>query len=282
MTEVLRYAAFAEAPGGGNPAGVVLDATGLDEHAMQTIAKEVGYSETAFLTPTPDADAFDVRYFAPSIEVSFCGHATIATAVAIGERRGAGRFVLHTTVGEVPVDVTNDAGRLKATLTSVEPDLAELDEPDLDALLTALAWSRNDLDDRLPPKVAYAGAWHPVIAVKSRERLADLHYDFDALHSLMADQGWTTVQLVWREAPTIFHVRDPFPVGGIVEDPATGAAAAAFGHYLRETGLVSPPESLILHQGDDLGRPSVLLVDVDDADRRIRVGGHAVAIIEGT
>jgi PhzF family phenazine biosynthesis protein len=277
MTEVLRYAAFAETPLGGNPAGVVLDATGLDEHTMQTIAKEVGYSETAFLTPAAGG-AFNVRYFAPSIEVPFCGHATIATGVALGERRGTGPFVLHTQVGEVPVDVTDAAGRFRATLTSVEPDLADLDRPDLEALLTALRWSAADLDDQLPPKVAYAGAWHPVIAAKTRQRLADLSYDFEALRRLMTEKGWTTVQLVWREAPTIFHVRNPFPVGGIVEDPATGAAAAALGHYLRELGAATPPTRLTIHQGVDMGRPSVLTVDLDTDDRRVMVSGTAAAI----
>jgi PhzF family phenazine biosynthesis protein len=76
----------------------------------------------------------------------------------------------------------------------------------------------------------------------------------------------------------VFHVRDPFPVGGVVEDPATGAAAAAFGHYLRELRLIEPPARLTLHQGDDLGRPSVLTVDVGAADPRIKVSGTAVEI----
>ena len=77
MPEILRYAAFTDRPGGGNPAGVVLDASGLDDAAMQTIAAEVGYSETAFATEAPDG-ALTVRYFTPKTEVTFCGHATIA------------------------------------------------------------------------------------------------------------------------------------------------------------------------------------------------------------
>jgi PhzF family phenazine biosynthesis protein len=280
--DVLRYAAFTDTPSGGNPAGIVLDATGLDAPTMQAIAAKVGYSETAFLTPAA-ANAFKVRYFAPSIEVPFCGHATIAIGVALGERVGPGRFVLHTAAGEVPVDVHTDAaGRLRATLTSVEPRLSDLPEPDLGTLLTAIGWAGTDLDAQFPPKLAFAGAWHPVIAAKTRERLADLKYDFEALRQLMAEMNWTTIQLVWRETPTVFHVRDPFPVGGIVEDPATGAAAAAFGHYLRELGLIAPPVTLVLHQGVDLGRSSLLIVDVHDDDQRIRVGGHAVPIVERT
>jgi predicted PhzF superfamily epimerase YddE/YHI9 len=255
--DVLRYAAFTDNPTGGNPAGVVLDATGLDAPTMQAIAAEVGYSETAFLTPSGDGGReFDVRYFAPSIEVPFCGHATIATGVALGERLGVGRFVLYTHAGTVPVDVT--------------------------ALLDALRWSAADLDTALPPKVAFAGAWHPVVAAATRARLADLDYDFPALRDLMTDRAWTTIQLVWRESPTVFHVRNPFAVGGVVEDPATGAAAAALGHYLRAAGLIATPATLTLHQGVDLGRPSLLVVDVDEVDPRIRVGGQAVPIPAAT
>lgn len=98
----------------------------------------------------------------------------------------------------------------------------------------------------------------------------------------MIGKGWTTIQLVWRETPTVFHVRNPFAVGGVVEDPATGAAAAALGHYLRATGLIAPPATLVLHQGVDLGRPSLLIVDVHDVDQRIRVGGRAVPIPAAT
>jgi PhzF family phenazine biosynthesis protein len=281
--DVLRYAAFTDTPDGGNPAGIVLDASGLDAPTMQAIAAEVGYSETAFLTSAgDDGRTFDVRYFAPSIEVPFCGHATIATAVALGERLGEGHFLLHAKAGDVPVEVDSDENGVRATLTTVEPMLGDLDAVDLNALLHALRWPQNELDPTFPPKLAYAGVWHPVLAARTRVRLADLDYDFDALRTLMTKSGWTTIQLVWREAPTIFHVRNPFAAGGVVEDPATGAAAGALGHYLRATGLIEPPVTLTLHQGDDMGRPSVLVVDVDDVDPRIRVGGHAAAILEAT
>jgi PhzF family phenazine biosynthesis protein len=281
--QVLRYAAFTDTPDGGNPAGVVLDATGLDASTMQAIAAEVGYSETAFLTSAgDDGRTFNVRYFAPSIEVPFCGHATIATAVALAQRLGVGLFLLHAQSGDIPVEVVMNDHGLQARLTSVEPDLNELDAADLSALLHALRWDETELDPTFPPKVAFAGVWHPVLAAITRARLADLDYDFDALRTLMTARGWTTIQLVWREAPTIFHVRDPFAAGGVVEDPATGAAAAALGHYLREIGAIDPPVTLTLHQGVDMGRPSLLIVDVDDGDPRIRVGGHAVAILEAT
>src|SRR4051794_26503327 len=104
MTEVLRLAAFTDRPEGGNPAGVVLDASELSEEEMQRIAAEVGYSETAFVTAT-DGDALEVRYYSPLAEVPFCGHATIATGAAWGERHGAGRLQLTTRAGLVELDV---------------------------------------------------------------------------------------------------------------------------------------------------------------------------------
>ncbi|MER7477560.1 PhzF family phenazine biosynthesis isomerase [Streptomyces sp. NPDC126510] len=277
--ETLRYVAFSTDPEGGNPAGVVLDASGADDAAMLATAAEVGYSETAFVVDSGDGP-LDVRYFSPLAEVPFCGHATIATAVAHAERHGTGRLLLRTAAGLVTVTTDRTAdGTLVATLVSVAPRTVPLDEADLAELLAILDWSAGDLDPALPPRVAFAGAWHPVIAAASRERLADLDYDMAALTALMARRDWTTIDLVWRESPTVFHARNPFPPGGVVEDPATGAAAAAFGGYLREFGLVPIPATLTVHQGADLGRPGTITVTVPaEPDTGIGVTGTAVRI----
>ncbi|MFC8452823.1 PhzF family phenazine biosynthesis protein [Kitasatospora sp. NPDC057223] len=277
--EVLRYAAFATDPAGGNPAGVVLDAGALGEQRMLEIAAAVGYSETAFLAPGPTAGAYTVRYFSPLMEVPFCGHATVAAAVAVAERGGPGRYVFTTAAGEVPVETERDAaGALRATLTSVEPHTEPAGAADVAEALALLGWAAGDLDPALPPRFAYAGARHLVLAAATRARLADLAYDFDGLAAWMTARGLITLQLVWREDAATFHVRDPFPVGGVVEDPATGAAAAALGAYLRELGAVTAPATLTLHQGADLGRPGVLLVGLHEGDGRVRVSGTAVAI----
>ncbi|GAA0702224.1 PhzF family phenazine biosynthesis isomerase [Kitasatospora atroaurantiaca] len=274
---VLRYAAFTSDPAGGNPAGVVLDATGLDDAAQLAIAAELGYSETAFLTAGPEHRSYTVRYFSPKAEVSFCGHATVAAAVALAERIGPGAVVFRTQVGSVPVEVTGEAV-LEATLTSVEPYVEEIAERDVAEALAALGWQREELDPTLPPRIAYAGAKHLVLAAATRERLADLAYDFDRLAGFMTERDLTTLQLVWRESADTFHVRDPFPVGGVVEDPATGAAAAAFGAYLRELGEAKAPAVLTLHQGEDLGRPGRLRVELREGEPGVRVSGTAVRI----
>ncbi len=285
-SEILRYAAFSTDPQGGNPAGIVLDATGLGDGQMLEIAADVGFSETAFVTPPPiglDAPpgrGFTVRYFSPLTEVAFCGHATVATAVALGERTGMGDFVFSTPAGVVPVSVSQRNGRPYATLTSVEPRVSTVADGDLDEALAALGWTRTELEPALPPAIANAGNDHLILGVASRARLAALDYDFDRLKALMEKIGLTTVLLAWREADTVFYVRNPFPVGGVVEDPATGAAAAAFGAYLRDRGHFGFDESaqITLHQGHDMGRPSLLMVDLVAGDPRIRVSGAAVPI----
>jgi PhzF family phenazine biosynthesis protein len=284
--EVLRYTAFSADPAGGNPAGVVLDARGLGEQDMLAIAARLGYSETAFLTEPPAGTAgepgrtFAVRYFSPRAEVPFCGHATVATAVALAERIGPGELLFATGAGEVPVSVAEQDGTLRATLTSVVPRVEEIGADDLAEALAALDWPAGDLDPAVPPRIAFAGARHLVLGAATRARLAELAYDFGRLEALMLRLDLTTVQLVYRTGEDAFDVRNPFPVGGVVEDPATGAAAAAFGAYARELGLVGEDAVLTLHQGADMGRPGVLTVELRAGEPRVRVSGEGTAIPE--
>ncbi len=143
---------------------------------------------------------------------------------------GEGQFVLHAKPGQIEVEVTHDDERSARDAHQRRAQDRRARAPTISTqLLTALRWSRDDLDPAFPPMVSYGGAWHPVLAANTRERLADLDYDFERMRDLMTDKGWTTIQLIWRESPTVFHARDPFAVGGVVEDPATGAAAAALG-----------------------------------------------------
>ncbi|WP_345962887.1 PhzF family phenazine biosynthesis isomerase [Streptomyces sp. BRB040] len=282
--EVLRYTAFSSTPDGGNPAGVVLDASGMDDAEMLAVAAGLGYSESAFLTAPPEdlggeeGRAYSIRYFSPKAEVPFCGHATVAAAVALTERIGPGELVFATRAGTVPVTVSEEGGAVRATLTSVAPHVEEVTDADLGEALAALDWPATDLDPAFPPRIAFAGARHLVLAAATRARLAELAYDFARLEALMHRLDLTTVQLVWRESDTVFHVRDPFPVGGVVEDPATGAAAAAFGAYARDLGLVPADAVLTLHQGEDLGRPGELTVTLRADDPRVRVGGSGTRI----
>jgi PhzF family phenazine biosynthesis protein len=236
----------------------------------------VGFSETAFVTPRAGRERL-VRYFSPAAEVPFCGHATIATGVQLGDLHGDGTFLFTTPAGRVTVDVRTRDGRREASLTSVEPRHEPVPAELLTAVLGAIGWRHDDLDPSIPPARAYAGAWHLVLAASRADRLASLRYDFDHLRRIMLGAGLTTLQLVWRERPELFHARDPFPVGGVVEDPATGAAAAALGGYLRDAGLIDAPARVEIRQGDAMGRPSRLVVDIP-ASGGIVVTGNAVRL----
>lgn len=276
QSELLRLAAFSDDPDGGNPAGVWIGESLPDPETMQGIATDVGYSETAFLAPSRTG-AWIIRYYSPEAEVTFCGHATIASGVALGKRYGTGRFILETIVGNVDVAVRRHGTELHATLFSVEPEHRSIDEQLLSDLLESFGWTRSDLDDSIPTGLAFAGAWHPILPLADRDVLAGMEYDFDALKGIMLAEGLTTIQVVHRRSDTEFDARDPFPVGGVVEDPATGAAAAALGAHLRHHHIVDPPVDFMIHQGDDLGRPSRIGVHIP-ASGGIEVSGTAVPI----
>ena len=271
-----RRSAFTDNPKGGNPAGVWVGEILPPEKIMQQIAAEIGYSETAFVAPTSGRTRM-IRYYSPEVEVPFCGHATIATGVVLGETEGDGTYRLSTTVGEISVSVVSKDGVREASLTSVEPMFTDFPNNLVNEAISALGWDSSDLDNSIPPVKAYAGAWHLVLAVNSPNRLAALNYNFENLKALMYREGLTTLQLIWRENTNLFHSRNPFPVGGIVEDPATGAAAAALGGYLREAKLIVPPATIFIHQGEAMGRPSKLTVEIP-CTGGIVVRGTAVPI----
>lgn len=275
-----RIAAFTTQPGGGNPAGVWIDEDLPSPDTMQAIAAAVGYSETVFIAPSAGPRR-QARYYSPLAEVPFCGHATIAAGVLLGQRGEQGRLLLDTRVGEISLHIALDAGSDThspvASLTSVATAQRPLPPDLLGETLALLDWRSDELDPDLPPILAYAGAWHLVLAVRERARLSALSYPFDALKALMLKHELTTLQLVWRESATCFHARNPFPVGGIVEDPATGAAAAAFAGWLRDAGLMAAPFALRIHQGEDMGRPSLIEVEVP-VSGGIVVRGRGVAI----
>lgn len=278
--EILRYSAFAAAPDGGNPAGVVLDASGLDEERMLEIAAAVGYSETAFVTALSAADGVSrarVRYFSPGAEVPFCGHATVATAVALAERDGVGDVVFETPAGEVALRSTRSPdGRITVAFTSIEPEVRDLDPDVRDRLLALLGLDGSDLDPRFPAKESFAGNRHPILVIADRELFHQFRFAPAELAALMRAQGWPgTVTVLFAHEAALFEARNLFPVGRITEDPATGSAAAATGAYLRAIGW--PERRLVIRQGAHVGRPSELHVQIPETGG-IVVSGSATAI----
>ncbi|KKB61184.1 PhzF family phenazine biosynthesis protein [Robbsia andropogonis] len=273
---VERLASFADGDAGGNPAGVVICEALPDADTMLAIAAEVGYSETAFAAPL--AGAWRVRYFAPEIEVPFCGHATIALGAALARRVGDGLFHLHLNQAEITVEARCDGAALFAALQS-PPTHSEPAPPDL--LCNALAlfgYTQGELDTRLPPAIAYGGAKHLVLALTERARLSEMHYDLDIGRELMLAHGLATIALVHAEHQRLFHARNPFAAGGVYEDPATGAAAAALAGYLRDAGWLHEGTVDII-QGEDMGMRSRLHVEISpEAGASIRVSGAVRAL----
>jgi PhzF family phenazine biosynthesis protein len=276
----LRYAAFTSSPGGGNPAGIVLDAAALDDPAMLAIAADIGFSETAFVVAgDPVASrSLALRYFTPAAEIPFCGHATIATAVALAERYGPGPLRFDTPAGEIVIDTTVVDGRVRATFTSVDPWVQPMPTGILAELSGLLGLTGDDLAAGYPPAISFAGNRHPILVLRDQERFDGFGFDPEALRALMDRENWAgTVTVVIPLEPQVFEARNPFPVGTITEDPATGAAAASLGAYLRHIHAVVPPATVVVHQGRHVGRPSLLIVDIP-ASGGIRVSGYAVAM----
>ena len=143
----------------------------LTEAGMLAVAAAVGYAETAFVTEQGvdgDPCRSRVRYFSPIAEVPFCGHATIALAVALSVRDGAGSFTFDTPVGPVVIETAGEGADTTASFTGVEPRLAEFDDAVLAELLGLLGVGQGDLDPAYPPRIAYSGNWHPVLVVADR------------------------------------------------------------------------------------------------------------------
>lgn len=271
-----RWAAFTGDPDGGNPAGVVVGADALSEARMQRIAADVGYAETAFVSGAGRRRG--IRYFSPVAEVPFCGHATVATAIALARTEGDGMFAFETRVGEVAITTRIDAGVRAASFTSVEPYVEPLADRPLDAVLALIGAERADLDAAHPPMLAYAGNRHPLIVLADSELFETFAFDAGAARALMDAEGWPATIIVLRDlGDGRWDARNIFPVGTLVEDPATGAAAAATGGYLRAIGAVRPPARIVITQGRHVGRPGVLTVDVPETGG-ITVSGSAVPI----
>lgn len=276
--DVQRIAAFSDGAEGGNPAGVWLgEALPLDAD-MQRVARDIGYSETAFAAPL--GEGWRVRYFSPEAEVPFCGHATIALGAALAAGHGDGVYSLSLNDAAITVEGRRTVGADGAVLTSAalqSPPTRSAPAPDavVARALALFGYSPQDLDPRIPPALAHGGALHLVLALRSRELLAAMRYDLDAGRAFMRELGIVTVVLAWAESGTLFHTRNPFAAGGVYEDPATGAGTAALAGYLRDIGWPHGGHIDVV-QGEDMGMRSRLRADIGEvAGGSIRVSGTA-------
>lgn len=270
---IVQIDAFADRPFGGNPAAVVLDAQGISETEMQAIAKEMNLSETAFLTrPSGAGTDYRLRWFTPGGEVTFCGHATVATGHALYEagRFAAPRVVFETLGGVLGLSRTGDVLWLEP-----EPRVVKEYREPLDAILSALDLQPSDIAN-----------WGPPVLTPERDlilpstnldvlRRSRSGSELAALGRSLGIRGFAMTTLETIDPESKSHSRFYAPHLGIVEDPVTGSMHAALAVYLGGLGLV--PDKFVAEQGDLMGRPGRLQMETKGP----RVGGRAVTVLRG-
>lgn len=270
---IQKIAAFSDGNNGGNPAGVLISDQLPESAVMQAIAKDVGFSETAFAEPIEGA--YKVRYFSPESEVPFCGHATIALGAALALAYGDTVFTLQLQEAIITVEGKRNGDVISASLQSPPTHSKAADADIVTQALELFALSPNDLNPKIPPALANGGADHLILCLNSREALSQMAYDLDAGRAFMNKYGLVTVLLGFAETPQLFHTRNPFASGGVYEDPATGAATAALAGYLRDIDW--PHNGVIdIVQGEDMGMRSLLKAEIlPEPGSSIRVSGTA-------
>jgi trans-2,3-dihydro-3-hydroxyanthranilate isomerase len=286
---------FTETALAGNPLAVVLDAEGLDEARMQAVAAEFNLSETVFVfEPRNPVNTARARIFTPKRELPFAGHPTVGTAALIAHRRAGGllstqdlRIVLEEEVGDVVCVARHRAGQALAAYFEL-PKLPErLDAPPSDAAIAAgLGLSVEDVGfDKHRPSVFSAGAPYLFVPVRSRDAVR---------RATPGDMPWATKDgpatfVYAREAAragSTHHARMFAGAWGVAEDPATGSAAAAFaGVVLAFDRPADGEHALIIEQGFEMGRPSLIALGLTieaGALRSATIGGSVVIVSNGS
>jgi trans-2,3-dihydro-3-hydroxyanthranilate isomerase len=292
----LRYATldvFTDRLFGGNPLAVFCDQPEMRDTVMQSIAREFNLSETVFIVPPRDAQALRrLRIFTPSRELPFAGHPTIGAAHVLVEsgiadiRGQTGRFALELEAGLVPIQVARrDQGPPFLQLTAARLPESRRSAPDHYALAELLGLAASDIVSERDFAQPYScGLPFLFIPVKSRDVLARVRVDSAVWERTIAN-AWATQVFVFCREPKLAG-RMFFQEFGIIEDPATGSAAAALAGYLADREpLASGTLRWVVEQGFEMGRPSILHLEADKADGRvtaIRVGGTAVQMSSGT
>ena len=292
--------AFTTEPFTGNPAGVVLDAKGLNEKAMQNIARELNLSETAFiLPPTVKSADIQIRWFTPAAEVPLCGHATIASFHALAEsgmygmrRPGTYRFRLQTRSGILGITVDK---RYSGAMIEFQLPIPEfrVHKKVPQALLKALGIRPSDVQENLP----FVSESYHYLPLKKLSVIKSLQPDLGLLDSYTRATktlGISVFCLETIEQSSAMHSRFFAPAVGIVEDPVTGSANGPLGVYLYQYAIHQdfPIPSFLLpdgrmefiaEQGDGIGRRGrvkVRLRVTGHGVRQVSIAGEAVTIME--
>jgi PhzF family phenazine biosynthesis protein len=248
----------------GNPAGVVLNADGLTDQEMLSIARELNNSETAFVFQ-PDGPDHEVRirYFTPILEVPVCGHATIAAHYvrAVVNRLEAGTIFHKIAIGVLPVEVVKEDSDYSVVMTQGNIEFSEPFTAEVrDRIMHSLGLSPEQLDPRCPVQIVSTGHSKVLIGIRSRTILDHLQPDHHALAGLSAEigcNGYFVFTLDSEDEGILSHGRMFAPAIGIDEDPVTGNANGPLGAYLVRHGLAGQHSSSFTfqaEQGTAIGR----------------------------
>lgn len=279
----------------GNPAGVVLNADGLNDENMQAIARELNNSETAFMFSPIDAESdYTVRYFTPSIEVPSCGHATIAALYAKAVEDHLESYVLkiNTQIGILPIEIEKSDDDYQITMTQAAFTLSpEFDEITTQKLLSALNLKVSDLEENCPIQIASTGHSKVMIGINSRKTLNELQPDMSALTQLSSEigcNGYFVFTFDSDREDVLTYGRMFAPAIGITEDPVTGNANGPLGGYLVQNKLVEYQNDYFEfngRQGEQINRLGTVNVKVTvnhGKPEQIQIKGNAVAIFKTT
>jgi trans-2,3-dihydro-3-hydroxyanthranilate isomerase len=279
----------------GNPLAVVIDAAGLDDAAMQRIAREFNLSETVFVLPPANAvHSAALRIFTPHRELPFAGHPTVGTAVLLAHLLARDllatqdlRVVLEEKIGEVVCVARHRQGQAMAAYFTL-PQLPERlgDAPTREALAADLGLEPADIGFRNHvPSLYGAGTPNLFVPIATLGAIARAKPD----QKLWGADGGPAVYLYCPEVAregSDYHARMFAGGWGVSEDPATGSAVAAFAGVIM--AFDPPPDSERMHiieQGFEMGRPSLISLGLDVQGGALRwatVGGSAVIVSEGT
>lgn len=289
---------FTSVPFGGNQLAVFPDARGIPEHRLLDVTREFNYSETTFVFPPVDAThARRVRIFTAGGEIPFAGHPTVGTAHALAETGeitltgDTTHIVLEEKVGPVPVTIRAEAGHPVFVQLSAArlPDVVA-PPPSRDALALVLGLEVDDLlGGDWSPESRSVGLPFLFVPLHDRDAVARARIRMDAWDATLRNAPASEIMVFaagGERAGTDYHARMFAPRLNVPEDPATGSACAALGGYLaardsRRDGTLR----WVVEQGFEMGRPSMLEVEVDvarGAVTAVRVGGDSVLISEGT
>lgn len=282
---------FTDTPFGGNQLAVFLEGEGLDQKTMETLAREMNFSESTFVQKSGRSDCqFRVRICVPGKEIPFAGHPTVGTAAVLALRGAmADRGTLELGVGPVGVEVQK-LGERRARAFMQQPRTAFGPAIRVEAeVAAALGLRREDLDVGFPMRVASAGLPSLLVPLRSREALGRIRVDNAAYSRVVRGAGTDCAYVYTLDSPDPgAHVQARMfaPDVGIAEDPATGSAAGPLAAHLAECGVpdAQPGRTLVIRQGVEMGRPSTLECSVNGlatANEGVRVGGGVEVVGEG-